>query len=344
MQSPITVQLSDASTNTLRTLSDQIVPVLAADPAAAVALPEIPEHVQVELHDCMPQSHAGVTVVRGLPLEVDQMGPTPQRWSEVPADRTAEWSAQMLLMARALGRPIGWAGQQDGRLVHDILPTPGKEHEQTGASSSVELSPHTEDAFHPQRANLILLACVRNPDRVPTQVASVRHARLADTEREVLSAPTLPILPDSSYAETDDIGGFAAEGTAAVAPPVATVWDTGIGLGLRYDPAYTPLQGSDPAYLSAYRRLGEELERATFNVALEPGDVLIIDNDVAAHGRKPFQARYDGTDRWLRRVSVRLPERRRPWTEATEHGYGQQVLDPWAGMTTGGVSVAGAVS
>jgi Fe(II)/alpha-ketoglutarate-dependent arginine beta-hydroxylase len=339
MESPITVHLSGATIHALRTLSGQIAPTLAADPGAAVALPEIPEHVQVELHDCMPQTHDGVTVVRGLQLDVDQIGPTPQRWSEVPADRTAEWSAQMLLMARALGRPIGWHGQQDGRLVHDILPTPGSEHEQTGASSSVELSPHTEDAFHPERANLILLACVRNPDQVPTHIASVRHARLADTDREVLSAPTLPILPDSSYAEPDT---FAAKGIAA--PPVATVWDTGSGLGLRYDPAYTPLQDSDPTYLSAYRRLSDELERAVFAVALEPGDVLIIDNDVAVHGRKPFQARYDGTDRWLRRVSVRLPDRRRPWTEATEHGYGQQVLDPWAAMVTDELAVWRAAS
>jgi L-asparagine oxygenase len=329
MQSVSTLRLSAASTHTLRILSKQIAPALAADPAAPVPFPEIPEQIQIELLACIPQSHTGVTVVRGLQLDVDQLGPTPQRWSDVSADRTAEWSAQMLLIARALGRPIGWQGQQDGRLVHDILPTPGEEYEQTGASSLAELSPHTEDAFHPQRANLILLACVRNPDKVPTQVASVRHARLADTERQVLSTPTLPILPDSSYTKPDT---FAAQETAA--PPVATVWDTGSGLGLRYDPAYTPLKDSDPVYFSAYRQLGDELKRAAFTVALKPGDVLIIDNDMVVHGRKPFQARYDGTDRWLRRVSVRLPARRRPWTEATEHGYGQQVLDPWAPMAT----------
>ena len=231
-------------------------------------------------------------------------------------------------MSLPSGRPIGREGQQNGRLVHDIIPPRGEEHEQTGASSTVELSPHTEDAFHPQRANLLLLACVRNPDSVPTRVASVRHARLADTEREVLSAPALPILPDSSYTEAD---GFTTDGTAA--PPVATIWDTGRGLGLRYDPAYTPLKDGDPTYLSAYHQLGKELKRSAFTVQLEPGDVLVIDNDVVVHGRQPFQARYDGTDRWLRRVSVRLPHRRRPQSEAAEHGYGQRVLDPWGGMT-----------
>ena len=37
---------------------------------------------------------------------------------------------------------------------------------------------------------------------------------------------------------------------------------------------------------------------------LEPGDLLVIDNNVAVHGRTPFVARFDGTDRWLQRTFV----------------------------------------
>ena len=39
-------------------------------------------------------------------------------------------------------------------------------------------------------------------------------------------------------------------------------------------------------------------------VVLRPGDVLFIDNYRVVHGRKPFKARYDGTDRWLKRIGV----------------------------------------
>jgi L-asparagine oxygenase len=44
---------------------------------------------------------------------------------------------------------------------------------------------------------------------------------------------------------------------------------------------------------------------------LEAGDLLIIDNNKTIHGRKPFQPRYDGTDRWVQRMLVRkeLPPR-----------------------------------
>jgi enduracididine beta-hydroxylase len=37
---------------------------------------------------------------------------------------------------------------------------------------------------------------------------------------------------------------------------------------------------------------------------LEAGDFCFIDNYQAVHGRKPFEARFDGTDRWMKRINV----------------------------------------
>ncbi len=39
-------------------------------------------------------------------------------------------------------------------------------------------------------------------------------------------------------------------------------------------------------------------------MALEAGDLLVVDNAVAVHGRSPFTARFDGLDRWLQRTFV----------------------------------------
>jgi L-asparagine oxygenase len=274
--------------------------------------------------ECRPVGDGGVLVLRGLPTAGVPIGPTPPSWSEAPLETTSPWDATLLLIASVMGCPFGWEGQQDGRLVHDIVPSKGHEQEQTGASSSVVLSAHTEDAFHPDRANLLLLGCLRNDDAVPTRLASVRHTRLSEDDRALLERPTLPILPDDSYAGLDDPA-------AAPAPPeVATVWDGDGGLGIRYDPAYTPLEHADAGYRAAYDRLTAELDRVAVDVALAPGEVLVIDNDVAVHGRQPFQARYDGTDRWIKRVSVRVPRSDRPPTEADEHGYGQRLIDPLA--------------
>jgi hypothetical protein len=267
-----------------------------------------------------PVGDGGAVVLRGLPAAELPLAPTPPSWSQAPRAVTAVWDATLLLLASAIGRAFGWEGQQEGRLVHDIVPSKGHEHEQTGASSSVTLSAHTEDAFHPGRANLLLLACLRNRDAVPTRLSSVRRTQLSAADRALLERPTLPILPDDSYSEADGDG---------VAPPeVATLWEGDGGLGIRYDPAYTPLDEADADYRAAYDRLTAELDRVAEDVTLGAGDVLIVDNDVAVHGRQPFRARYDGTDRWLKRISVRVPGSERPVAEAAEHGYGQQLVDP----------------
>ncbi|WP_107659266.1 TauD/TfdA family dioxygenase [Nocardia suismassiliense] len=287
-----------------------------------------------------PATAAGATIVSKLPLTDAEFGPTPPSWREA-----AQWSGDaarrahsfeldlvMLLLARSAGEPFGWQGQQGGRLVNNILPSPGHEDEQSGASSKTLLSPHSEDAFHPQRANLLMLGCLRNPDLVGTTVSSVRRVELSAAQRRLLSTPTLPILPDVSY-------GSGHEQYSAT--PLPTLW-TSAGpdeTTLRYDPAYTPLDDADAEYRAAYARLTAELERVCVTAALTPGEILLVDNDVAVHGRVPFTARYDGTDRWLKRVNIRLPDRPRRSEEADENGYGQRVVAPFrAAETTAFVS------
>jgi L-asparagine oxygenase len=271
-------------------------------------------------HYCRPvDTDDGLFVLRGLPVDDGGVGPTPASWATA-GDCAAEWDVILLLLATAMGHPVAWEGQQEGRFVHNIVPSPGHEQEQTGASSTVLLSPHTEDAFHPGRAHLLLLACMRNHAAIATTAASVRKVPLDAYDVALLSRPVLPILPDDAYAE--------AQGFAGAEPPnVPALWQTENGPTLRYDPAYTPLDEAPADYRAAYDRLTAELERVSVAVALEPGDVLVVDNDLVVHGRVPFQARYDGTDRWLKRASVRVPGRRsRPLAEADEHGYGQTAL------------------
>ncbi|MGW6412602.1 TauD/TfdA family dioxygenase [Streptomyces vinaceus] len=264
----------------------------------------------------------GLFVLRGLHIDDSELGPTPGHWSTV-GEAGALWDVVLLLVSTLMGTPIAWDGQQDGRFVHNIVPSPGHETVQTGASSSVLLTPHTEDAFHPGRAHLLLLCCMRNHDNVATTAASIRLTKLSDDDIAELTRPVVPILPDDAYEEAQQFGGKPA--------PVPALFTGEDGLTLRFDPAYTPLDEADAGYRAAYGRLEDELARVSVAVSLEPGDVLVVDNDMVVHGRVPFTARYDGSDRWLKRASVRAPGRRtRPGAEAAEHGYGQAALEAWA--------------
>ena len=51
-------------------------------------------------------------------------------------------------------------------------------------------------------------------------------------------------------------------------------------------------------------RLRDLIEEIKTSVVLEPGDLLVVDNNIAVHGRSPFTARFDGYDRWLQRSFV----------------------------------------
>ncbi|MFF3756965.1 TauD/TfdA family dioxygenase [Streptomyces sp. NPDC002185] len=296
----------------------------ATCPELLAALPEASARLAETLgHALRPVDTAdGLFVLRGLHLDDSEIGPTPAHWSTV-GDSGALWDVVLLLVSALMGTPIAWDGQQDGRFVHNIVPSPGHENEQTGASSDVLLTPHTEDAFHPGRAHLLLLACMRNHDDIATTAASIRLTRLADEDVEQLGRSVVPILPDDAYEQARQFAGPPA--------PVPTLFDSGEGLTLRFDPAYTPREEADDAWRAAYGRLEDELARVSVAVSLRPGDVLVVDNDLVVHGRVPFRARYDGTDRWLKRASVRVDDRpTRPSAERDEHGYGQAALTAWA--------------
>ncbi|MFD5751382.1 TauD/TfdA family dioxygenase [Streptomyces sp. NPDC127033] len=291
--------------------------LLAALPAAGAQLPDTVRHAlrPVDTAD-------GLFVLRGLRPDDTELGATPGHWSTV-GDAGALWDVVLLLVSTLMGTPIAWDGQQDGRFVHNIVPSPGHESEQTGASSDVLLTPHTEDAFHLGRAHLLLLCCMRNHDNIATTAASIRRTALSDADVAQLKRPVVPILPDDAYEEAQQFSGRPA--------PVPTLFGTDDGLTMRFDPAYTPLDEADEAWRAAYRRLEDELARVSVAVSMEPGDVLVVDNDIVVHGRVPFTARYDGTDRWLKRASVRVEGRpTRPSAEADEHGYGQAALTAWA--------------
>jgi L-asparagine oxygenase len=55
------------------------------------------------------------------------------------------------------------------------------------------------------------------------------------------------------------------------------------------------------------------------DVSLRPGDCVFVDNFRAVHGRKSFRPRYDGSDRWLKRLNITRNLRgSRAWRRAAD--------------------------
>ncbi len=64
------------------------------------------------------------------------------------------------------------------------------------------------------------------------------------------------------------------------------------------------MTGLDPEAADALEALRRVIRAEHISVALETGDLLVVDNSISVHGRSPFTARFDGTDRWLQRTFV----------------------------------------
>jgi L-asparagine oxygenase len=245
---------------------------------------------------------AGTQLVRGLPVDEPNLPPTPV--VEGSVQRTLSVPALVLLMAAAeLGDPIAFDNEKSGALVQDVVPVPGREavHGNTG---SVRLSFHNENAFHRHRPDYVMLLCLRaDPDgRAGLRTASVRELLpvLSTATRQALAAPEYVTAPPPSFSNR----------RAATPHPVLS--GAPDDPDIRVDLAATnPLT---PRAANALTELHEAMEDTGHTVYLSPGDLVLVDNRVAVHGRTAFRPRYDGTDRWLQRVFVATDLRRsRPY-------------------------------
>jgi alpha-ketoglutarate-dependent taurine dioxygenase len=73
---------------------------------------------------------------------------------------------------------------------------------------------------------------------------------------------------------------------------------------LRVDPYFMDRLDDDPEAQQALDALVKLIDASLVDLVLEQGDFCFIDNYRAVHGRKPFKARYDGNDRWIKRISM----------------------------------------
>jgi enduracididine beta-hydroxylase len=259
---------------------------------------------------------SGVCVISGFPIDAEKIGPTPAGWSQraTPPPTLAE-EMYLLLLGALLGESIAWATQQGGHLVHDILPVPGCEHEQLGLGSEELLWWHTEDAFHPYRGDYLGMLCLRNPDRVATTVGTLANVELTPRQRELLFEPHFTIKPDESHLPknraldgVDDFGLDASyariEERAQKPERVPVLFGARESPYMRLDPFFMERLEDDAEAQAALDALVRSIDANLVDLALAPGEVCFIDNYRAVHGRKPFRARYDGNDRWLKRINI----------------------------------------
>lgn len=250
---------------------------------------DVPAGVRVAIRDFRRHSGPdGRLVLTGLPLgdvpDTPMVTGSVQRTATVPA-------AMLLLVAHGLGDPASFLAEKSGAFVQDVVPVPGQEHVQ-GNVGSVELTFHTENAFHPHRPDHVMLLCLR-PDH--DEVAELRTA-CARRLLPNLSADVREALHRKEFmtAAPPSFGGTGAATAHAILTGDPDDPD------LCYDQAAT--RATTAASEVALAVLNEVIREHSDGVRLRHGDLAIVDNRVTMHGRSSFTPRYDGRDRWLQRT------------------------------------------
>lgn len=216
---------------------------------------------------------AGYLIIHGLPHDWRDTPPTPTEAGYRMPDQHPS-SRLLTAIAKSCGTLIGYEDEQDGTLLHDVYPTRG------GESGALDF--RTENVHHPLRPDILGLYCLRRDrDGVGAmRVASVHDAigQLGERAAQTLSEPR-----------------FRSRQRAA--HPV--LFRHSAGAYLRFNGRDTI--GLDPDAARAVAEFRGIIAESARTIVLEPGDMVLIDNHAAAHGRTAFTPRFDGADSWLRR-------------------------------------------
>jgi len=192
------------------------------------------------------------------------------------------------------GTPFSFTFEQNGALVQNIFPIQKLEGEQISSSSKAELALHTEAAFYENRPDILLLFCVRADENAGTTYSEM-HEILRSLPRwaiEQLKQPNFLFHPDLSFT----MNGASKE------PRLQAIFTENLS-EMTYDMTAVKAITDDAA--TALDFLETAIEYCKKTIYLRPGDFLAIPNRRTVHGRTHFSPRFDGRDRWLKRIICR---------------------------------------
>jgi hypothetical protein len=144
----------------------------------------------------------------------------------------------------------------------------------------------------------LLLFCVRGDrhNAAKTYVSSVRTSikEVSSELFDVLRQPLYKTGVDVSFGNVN-----TEKGNGKIVPVLYGDLDDPLMI---FDPdMMIPLNDAAENALKEFRAI---LFKNKTSLVLQPGDLVMIDNNRAVHGRSAFQAYYDGQDRYLYRLFI----------------------------------------
>nr|WP_242689428.1 TauD/TfdA family dioxygenase [Photorhabdus cinerea] len=194
--------------------------------------------------------------------------------------------------------------EMGGRLCHMVMPA--ENSEKSFLRSTKKLNFHTEvvngyfkeekpDIGDPLSPESLGLICLRNPDKIPTTILSLKNI-LKQLPQNIIQT----LMDKNYYAQSQS--SFDRQ---IIIDNVSVLIQLSNGsIGIRY--SNSKLIGKTAIAQNALDTLHKLLNDSpdTLFLTLSPGDALIINNRNCLHGRSAISdsAKFNGNDRWLVRI------------------------------------------
>ncbi len=253
-------------------------------------------------------------IIRNLGVDETPV-PTPLDGLFVQRDAPVELAVQVGVVAHLGLRGVAFTHENEGRLVRAVCPVGIHSDEASSQGAKADLMSHSDNGH---------LRIAHSNDTHPYSLPAANAYQSFATIKPVPGVPMRVRLLDDILARLDPGGGEAARLEAFTdlqrpeyrfssppshgevhrlepLPAIVTLDDPALGFGMRFHGQ--TMQGVTPRAAAALDLLKFAIARTPEEViATGRGDLVIYDNRRAVHRREPYEARFDGTDRYYLRI------------------------------------------
>ena len=203
---------------------------------------------------------------------------------------------------------VSYEAEGYGRIFQDIVPDILMSNHQSSVGSNKELEIHTEQAFSKLKPEFLSLSCIRGDNTALTYILSLKTIllHLDEPDKKILQQPLWKIGVDYSFKQH---GNEFIDGNERGPIPIININDV--------DGEQDPILVFDQDLMIGMTEEANDIIKKITNIyyehriqhCLQPGEIIIINNNKAVHGRSGFKPKYDGKDRFLIRCFGMLDEK-----------------------------------
>lgn len=284
-------------------ISQEVQPDLLASLASKAILKYLTDETRTAIHR-FTASNSPFLLIKGA-IDTTGLPPTP---NDDTSPNESAWRLQAATMLGFLklcdANARSFKDEMGGRLFHMVMPAQNDLKSKLRSTKALNFHTEVVNGFFreenpeigaPIAPEKFALACLRNPHSVPTTVLPLAEvlARLSTDSKRVLQQPSFVAKSQSSFDRDIVIHEV----------PALVRLNSG-ALALRY--SSSKLAANCPASAAALSELQMVIGSfdSSWSIALEPGDILILNNQQCLHGRGEVasSSQFDGADRWLLRL------------------------------------------